>query len=135
MRISLLITSLLLSVLFLQCGSNLDLTGRGAKTGCFFLDTDSMKIIYNCDERNIISITVRVKKNKHDTTEQLLFRSEPGFSAKEFVLPVTHDSLQEHFIEIELHLSDSHFRETYYISVKPGDLSPGKKIYARYYGH
>lgn len=50
-------------------------------------------------------------------------------------LPIHRNAITDKHLEIELHLTDSHWRETYYIDIKPKILNEETKIYSRYFSH
>jgi hypothetical protein len=130
-------TSQLSSLLFLliilaACGSNLDISGRGARTSCFYLLTDSMKIKYECDDRKIFSISVSETINGKDS---LYFKTVLDQSVKEYTLPVERSVLENKTIEIGMQITNTHWREAYYIFLKPGDLKEKERVSSRYFGH
>jgi hypothetical protein len=118
-----------------SCGSLLDISGRGAKTKCFYLDCCTMKIIYDCGDKGIFKVNVCESSDKGKTyTKVLLSKDLPGFP-NEWTIPLERDSLKDKYMVVELHLTDTHYRESYYIDIKPGDLATTKKIFARYFSH
>jgi len=122
--------------LFLQsCGSLLDVTGKGAKTNCLKLSTDDLTISCNCADKQIVTMIIYSNKNSkeifgHKTTD---FVFNPTINTLK--LPISKDSADKKFLQIEMHLTNSHHRESYYIKTKPGDFSKAQNIYARYFSH
>ncbi|MBC7862247.1 MAG: hypothetical protein IAF38_04680 [Bacteroidia bacterium] len=121
--------------LITSCGSMLDIAGKGAKTKCLYLDTDSLKIVQSCDDRLIFRINVSERSNAKDYNGKLIFSEDLKIFSDKFVLPFNCDSLDKKFLEISIQLTDTHFREIWYINTKPGDLKKKKKISSRYFGH
>ncbi len=123
------------TVFVASCGSLLDISGRGAKTNCLTLSTDKLSIDCNCVDKQIKSITIYRNKSSKENfgtkTHDILI--EP--TGNSFPLPINKDSADLCFLQIEIHLTNSHHREAYYIVTKPGDFSKAKKVYARYFSH
>lgn len=118
-----------------RCGSPFDISGKGAKTECFFLDTGSLKVIYDCSEKKISQVIVYENTSSKQSFGRLLYRKTLDEPVKEFALPFQRDSIKNKFIQVELHLTDTHFRESYYIDIAPGDLEKKKIVYSRHFGH
>jgi hypothetical protein len=123
------------TVFVASCGSLLDISGRGAKTNCLTLSTNKLSIDCNCAEKQIKSIAIyrnkSLKENFGTKIHDILI--EPTVNS--FPLPINKDSSNLCFFQIEIHLTNSHHREAYYIVTKPGDFLKAKKIYARYFSH
>lgn len=126
-------TFLILSLI--GCGSLLDISGKGSQTKCLYLLTDSLKIKYDCDDRKLTTITVYENKNQKEIFGKVIFKDTLEIPINEFVLPFNRDSADNKFLQIEIHITKSHFRETYYIETKPGDFALSRHIYARYFSH
>jgi hypothetical protein len=122
-------------ILLQSCGTFLDVAGKGAKTNCLSLDTETQSIICNCGEKQLSTITIYRNKDAKENfgTKTHHFVLNP--MGKSVHLPISKDSLNQSFYQIEIHLSDSHWRESYYIKTNPGDFNQSQKIYSRYYSH
>jgi 3-dehydroquinate dehydratase len=125
-------------ILFLQsCHSIpfLDVSGKGAKAKCLKLSTDNLTIACNCIDKQIVTMTIFYKKSSKeifgDKTSDIVFNP----TINSYVLPIIKDSAEKCFLQIEIHLTNSHHRETYYIETKPGDFSKTQNIYSRYFSH
>jgi|GEM_PF-5982284 len=118
-----------------SCGSMFDLAGKGAKTKCLKLSTESMTIDCSCGDKRIVSLTIYNHTNAEESfgprTTDLVFKP----AVRTLSLPVNKDSADRHFLQIEIHLTDSYHRESYYFWTKPGDFSRTQNMYARYFGH
>lgn len=125
----------LLISLLSSCGSFLDIMGKGEKRECLSFDTRKQLISCNCENKQISSITVyrnrNAKENFGTRTHQFAMKS----NSPTFTLPISKDSLDNYFWQIEIHLSDSHWRESYYFKTQPGDFSKSQTIYSRYFSH
>jgi hypothetical protein len=120
-------------VCLVACGSNLDISGRGANAGCLYLVTDSLKISYTCDKRMIAGITVLFEGLSYNGRDSVYLRATIEEPVRDYVLPVSREALNSHPVKISLRVTDSHWRESYYIWIKPGDLDKKTKIGARYF--
>jgi hypothetical protein len=120
--------------LFQSCGTFLDISGKGSKTECLSFDTGKQTINCSCGEKQISSITIY--KNNHSKENFGMkthhFIVNPSNS---FKLHIAQDSLSACFLQIEVHLTDSHWRESYYIKTTPGDFSKSQTIPSRYFSH
>ncbi len=125
---------LILPILFQSCGTFLDMAGKGAKTECLSFDTRKQTIICDCGEKQISSISIYKNKDSKENfgVKTYQFVINPSQS---FTLPISKDSLDTCFLQIEIHLTDSHWRESYYIKTEPGDFSKSKTINSRYFSH
>ena len=117
------------------CGTMFDISGRGAKIDCLFLDTGTFDIMYECGEKKIESLIIYENKDAKELFGKVIYREKFNAPGKRFGLPFHPDSMMNKFIRVEMHLTDSHHRESYYIDIKPGDLGSGKKICSRYFSH
>lgn len=124
-----------LFILFQSCGTFLDMAGKGAKTECLSLDTAKQTIDCNCGEKQIASILIYKNKDSKENFGKKTHQFVLNPPSKSFTLPIPKDSLDSYFIQLEIHLTDSHWRESYYIKTEPGDLSKSQKIYSRYFSH
>ena len=125
----------LLAFAFHNCGSMFDIAGKGAKTECCYLHTDSLKIVCSCNERKITSASVYENTSAKQSFGKLIFQKKWDQPANEFVLPLERDSLANKFIQVELHFTNPEPREAYYIDWQPGDLKNKTIIYARCFNH
>ena len=122
---------------FQSCGSIpfIDVSGKGAKTKCLKLSTDNLTIDCNCIDKQIVTMTIYSNKNSKDfcddKTSDTLFKP----TINSYILPISKDSANKCFLQFEIHLTNSHHRETYYIETKPGDFSKTQNIYSRYISH
>jgi hypothetical protein len=117
---------------FAACGGPFDITGRGAKTECFYLDVPSLTVVYACDQRSITYMLV----STHTTDAEkgrVVYTVKPDTITRQLPLSISRDSLAG--IEIELYLSASGPRESYYIDIDARKLRDQTKIYARLYSH
>lgn len=122
--------------LFLQsCGSLLDITGKGAKTKCLKLSTDKLTIDCKCIDKQIVTMTIYNNKNSKEIFGTKTFDTIFKPTINSYILPISKDSADKCFLQIEIHLTNSHHRETYYIETKPGDFSKAQNIYSRYFSH
>ncbi len=126
---------LVIPFLFQSCGSMFDVMGKGAKTQCLSLNTETRTIVCNCEDKQIYSITLYKNKDEKELfgikTNHFLLNP----TAISFTLPVQKDSLDTCFFQLEIHLTGTHWRESYYIDTKPGDFSKSQTIYSRYFSH
>lgn len=111
------------------------MAGKGAKTECLSLDTDKRTIDCNCGEKQISSIIVYKNKDSKENFGTRTHQFVMNPTAKSFKLPISKDSLDMGFFQIEIHLTDTHWRESYYIDTKPGDFSRSQRINSRYFSH
>ena len=112
-----------------------DFTASGKRIKCLYLSTDSLKVRYECDEKEIASITVYENKSAREYFGKLIY-SNPSVNAKgQFLLPLNRDSANGKFLQIEIHLSGDHYRMTYYIETKPGDIAIPQRIYSHFFSH
>lgn len=125
------------STIFLlqSCGTFLDVTGKGAKTECLSMDTGKQTIDCNCGEKQISSITIYKNKSSKENFGTKTHQFSVNPAGQSFILPISTDSLNACFLQIEIHLTDSHWRESYYIKTEPGSFSKSQKIYSRYFSH
>ena len=122
--------------LFMQsCGSLLDISGKGAKTRCLKLSTDNLIVDCNCVDKQIATMTIYSNKNSKEVFGAKISDASFKPAINTLKLPVSKDSADKSFLQIEIHLTNSHYRESYYIMTKPGDFSKTKNIYARYFSH
>lgn len=131
----LVVISLILLALMQSCGTFLDLSGKGAKTECLSLDTGKQTIFCNCEEKQISSVTIYKNRNSKENFGPRMFHLMIDPTTKSFKLPVSKDSLDPGFLQIEVHLTDSHWRESYYMKTEPGDFSKSQILYSRYFSH
>lgn len=123
--------------LFLQsCGIPFfDFSGKGAKTKCLKLSTDDLTLDCNCSNQKIKTIIIYSHKDSNDFLGTKISDTILNPAINSITLPIIKDSANNRFLEIELHLTNSHHRESYYIRTKPGDFSKKQNIYSRYYSH
>jgi hypothetical protein len=126
---------LILAFALSTCGGPFDILGKGAKTKCFYLDLDSLHITYNCDARKISAVTVYDNVSRKESFGKVMYNPKLDQPVSEITLPFSADSLRNKFIQVELYLTDSHPRESYYIDISPEDWTKRSRIYARYVGH
>ena len=129
---------ILIVTLFLQSCSSilfLDFSGKGTKTKCLKLSTDSLIIDCKCIDKQIVTMTIYNNKNSKEHFGNKITDVVLQPTSNTLKLPISKDSANKSYLEIEIHLTNSHFRETYYIITKPGDFSKTQNIYSRYYSH
>jgi hypothetical protein len=129
------LTILIITIILQSCGSLLDFSGKGAKTKCSALSTDKLTINCNCTDKQISTMTVYNNKNSKENfgVKTLDFVFNPAINV--FSLPISKDTADKIFLQIEIHLTNSHYRESYYIETKPGDFSKDRKIYSKFISH
>jgi hypothetical protein len=129
-------TFLMASLLsFLSCGTPMDILGRGAKTTCLSLTTDQMMIKCDCTGKQIVSVTIYKNKTSDELFEKMITERTFKKPVSIVKLPISNDSANNMYLNIEIHLTNSHFRESYYFKTKPGDYSKKKTLYSRYFSH
>lgn len=110
-------------------------SGKGAKRKCLKLTTNNLNIDCNCFEKKIATMTIYNNKNSTEhfgvKTSDIVFNP----TINTIKLPISKDSADKSFLNIEIHLTNSYHRETYYIMTKPGDFTKAKSIYSRYFSH
>jgi hypothetical protein len=128
---------LILIILLQSCSSIpfLDFSHKGAKTKCLYLNTDNLTIKCNCTDKEIKAITIYKVKNSNESFGNNPYDSIFNPALRSIVLPISKDTADKYFLQIELYLTNSHHREAYYIQTNPGDFSKAKKIYSRYFSH
>lgn len=127
---------ILFTIFFLQsCGSLLDTSGKGAKIKCLKLNTDNMTVECNCFDKQIQRMAIITRENLKQKNSVIAIDTIFNSTIKILKLPMTKDSANKSFLEIELHLTNSHHRELYFIKTKPGDFSKSRNIYSRYISH
>jgi hypothetical protein len=130
-------TILLFLTLFLagSCGMWMfDWAGKGEKTTCLFLSTKSMEVRYECAAKKIWIITVAGSTGSDGNKRRLLHQKLES-PVNDFSLPLNRDTLNGLYVTIEIHATDSHHRESYYLDTEPGDFNEDKVVYARYFSH
>lgn len=124
-----------LCLLLTGCGSNLDLSGKGARTPCLYLQPDSLKLSYACNGSGISELKVYENTGPKQYYGRLLYRQSWSVPIRSFILPISKDSIAGRYIQLDLNLDGSGAREHYEIGLAPGDLDKKQKLIARYFGH
>lgn len=128
---------LCVTILLQSCGTMFDISGKGAKEKCLTLYTNTKTIDCTCQDKEIESVKIYYKQNSKDnfdnTKASKRFLLNP--TVRTFDLPIDKDSSDKIFLEIEIHLTKTYWRESFYFKTKPGDFSRPQKIYSRYFGH
>lgn len=130
-----LFTALYILFFLQSCGSLLDLSGKGAKTTCLTLATGTKTITCNCESKQIARITIYKNKQSNESFGPKILDSVLQTGIGSFQLPFEPEMLDNCYLQIEIHLTDSHWRESYYIDTKPGDFTKPQAITARYFSH
>lgn len=117
------------------CGSNLDLSGKGARASCLYLDTDSLKVIDACGGQSLSMLRVYVNIDSKHHDGRLLCKLDWDEPVKQFILPLPEDSLVNRHIQVDLYPEGAAHRDMYWIDLRPGDLDRKKRIIARFFGH
>lgn len=130
-------TLLILTITFFlqSCGSLLDISGKGTKATCLKLSTDNLTVACNCSDKQMVGMTIYSSKNSKEhfgaKASDVVFNP----AVNTLKLPISRDSADKCFLQIEIHLTNSHHRESYYFKTKPGDFSKTQNIYSRYVSH
>lgn len=122
-------------LLLAGCGSNLDLSGKGAKTSCLYLETDSLKVTDACESSGLSQIRVYVNNGPKKYYGRLLYQQSWNEPVKRFILPLPMDSLAGRYIQVDLYPGAAAHREMYSIGLEPGDLGKKQRVIARFFGH
>jgi hypothetical protein len=115
--------------------SFLDASGKGAKRKCLKLTTNNLTIDCNCEDKQIATMTIYSKKNSTELFGAKTSDSVFQPTINTLKLPIRKDSADKCFLQIEIHLTNSHHRETFYIMTKPGDFTKDQSIYSSYFSH
>lgn len=127
---------IIITTLYLQsCGSLLDITGKGAKTKCLKLLTDNLTVDCNCLDKQIATMTIYSNRNSKENFGVKTIDTVFSPTTKLLRLPISKELADKSFLQIELHLTNTHHRESYFIKTKPGDFSKTQNIYSRYISH
>lgn len=122
-------------LLLAGCGSNLDLSGKGARASCLYLQTDSLQVRDACEGQSLSLLRVYINEGPGQYNGRLLCRRDWDEPVTQFVLPVPKDSLVGRYIRVDLYPAQAAHREMYSIVLAPGDLDKKKRINARFFGH
>jgi hypothetical protein len=90
-----------------------------------------MKLIYNCrSQQKIASLTII--DDSESSWKPIYFKEKPEPAVREYLFPISTDSLRNKTIRILISITESHWREGYTIYVKPEDFSNKGKVYCSY---
>jgi hypothetical protein len=121
------------SIIFYSCSifPQFNESGKESRLKCIYFLPDSLKLVYDCKTSKKIASLTLIDDSKL-SWKPIYFKKKFDPAVKEYVFPLSKDSLNNKTFRILISITESHSREGYTIYVKPGDFISKGKVYCRY---